>query len=500
MAGLLLPGPAESTLRREVAEDCLIDDWGVTWRRQPGTLYFEVAKTPLQHASLDDLDRYPWPNLLAPSRFIGLAEQARAIQQAGYATVLMSGVTLFEQAYLLRGLDTLLMDLAANEDFFTALMVKLKSLALPYLRTLLQHVGPHVDVLVTGDDLGMTAGPMMSPRLYRRLIKPHHADLLATIKKYTPGKVFFHSCGNVHALLGDLAEVGVDLLNPVQVSAGAMGDTARLKQEFGRRLSFCGAIDTQRVMPHGTPEEVRQEVRRRIKDLAPGGGYVAAAVHCLQPDVPPENIMALCEEVARAGALPSRPVKTCQIPPPTETFRLVMDKQDVIRRMCTSGVLPVFRTSDVRNLVPATRAIHDAGIACIEYTMTMPNALQLVREAAQSLPGDLLLGAGTIMDGKTVDLAVAAGAKFIASPGISSDMVEACRAQGVVSVVGAITPTEIMQALRLGVDVIKVFPAAGVGPTFFSEILGPFPGLHLMAAGGMTLLNVKDYVLPVPKS
>ena len=171
-----------------------------------------------------------------------------------------------------------------------------------------------------------------------------------------------------------------------------------------------------------------------------------------------------------------------------------MDKQDVIRRMCTSGVLPVFRTSDVRNLVPATRAIHDAGIACIEYTMTMPNALQLVREAAQSLPGDLLLGAGTIMDGKTVDLAVAAGAKFIASPGISSDMVEACRAQGVVSVVGAITPTEIMQALRLGVDVIKVFPAAGVGPTFFSEILGPFPGLHLMAAGGMTLLNVKDYV------
>jgi uroporphyrinogen decarboxylase len=300
----LLPGPAESTLRREVAEDCLIDDWGVTWRRQPGTLYFEVAKAPLQHALLDDLDRYPWPNLVTPSRFIGLAEQAVAIQQAGYATVLMSGVTLFEQAFLLRGLDTLLMDLVANEDFFTALMVKLESLALPYLRTLLQHVGPHVDVLVTGDDLGMTAGPMMSPWLYRRLIKPHHADLLATIKQYTPGKVFFHSCGNVQPLLGDLIEVGVDLLNPVQVSAGKMGDTARLKQEFGRRLSFCGAIDTQRVMPHGTPEDVRQEVRRRIKDLAPGGGYVAAAVHCLQPDVPPENIMAMCEEVARSGHYP----------------------------------------------------------------------------------------------------------------------------------------------------------------------------------------------------
>jgi uroporphyrinogen decarboxylase len=105
-------------------------------------------------------------------------------------------------------------------------------------------------------------------------------------------------------LLGDLIEVGVDLLNPLQVSAGAMGDTARLKREFGGRLSFCGGIDTHRVMPHGTPDDVRKEVRRRIKDLAPGGGYVAAAVHCIQPDMPPENIVAMCEEVRSAGRYP----------------------------------------------------------------------------------------------------------------------------------------------------------------------------------------------------
>jgi len=104
--------------------------------------------------------------------------------------------------------------------------------------------------------------------------------------------------------LGDLADAGVDLLNPVQVSAGEMGDTARLKREFGNRLSFCGGIDTRHVMPHGTPEEVRKEVRRRIKDLAPGGGYVAAAVHCLQPDVPPENIAAMCDEVKKVGRYP----------------------------------------------------------------------------------------------------------------------------------------------------------------------------------------------------
>jgi len=300
----LIPGPAESPLRKTVSEDCLVDDWGITWRRLPGNLYFEMADAPLRNATLDDLDRYPWPNLAVPSRLAGLAEEAKAIQQAGYATVLATSVILFERAYMLRGMDAFLMDLAADEDFFTALLVKIKSLAIPWLRMLLDCVGPYVDVLVTGDDLGTTAGPMMSPRAYRRLIKPHHAELLAEIKRRTSAKVFFHTCGNVYALLGDLAEVGVDILNPVQVSAGELGDTARLKREFGDRLCFCGAIDTRWVMPHGTPDDVRREVRRRIKDLAPGGGYLAGAVHCIQPDVPPENIVAMCEEVAAAGRYP----------------------------------------------------------------------------------------------------------------------------------------------------------------------------------------------------
>jgi 2-dehydro-3-deoxyphosphogluconate aldolase/(4S)-4-hydroxy-2-oxoglutarate aldolase len=172
-----------------------------------------------------------------------------------------------------------------------------------------------------------------------------------------------------------------------------------------------------------------------------------------------------------------------------------MDKQQVVERMCESGVLPVFRTFDVKHLLPASRAFYDAGIACVEYTLTMPNALQLVAEACASLPEDLLVGAGTIMDGPAVDLAVKAGAKFIASPGCSPDMVAACRRHGVVSVVGAATPTEIMQALKHGADVIKVFPASSVGPSFFAEVLGPFPQARLMAAGGITIGNVKDYVL-----
>ena len=171
-----------------------------------------------------------------------------------------------------------------------------------------------------------------------------------------------------------------------------------------------------------------------------------------------------------------------------------MNKQAVIDRMTESGVLPVFRTDDVNNLIPAGRAIGEAGIGCIEYTLTMPDALGLIRKARKELPKAILIGMGTVMDGKTVEKAVRAGAQFIASPGCSPAMIRACKALGVPSVVGAITPTEVMNALKLGADVIKVFPAPSVGPGFFAEIQGPFPGVVLMAAGGMSPGNLDEYV------
>ena len=171
-----------------------------------------------------------------------------------------------------------------------------------------------------------------------------------------------------------------------------------------------------------------------------------------------------------------------------------MNKKAVICQMTESGVLPVFRTNDVKYMIPASRAIGEAGIGCIEYTLTMPDALDLIRSARQELPKTMLIGAGTIMDGKTVEKAVRAGAQFIASPGCSPAMIRACKALGVPSVVGAITPTEVMNALKLGADVIKVFPAPLVGPGFFAEIQGPFPGVVLMAAGGMSPANLGEYV------
>jgi len=302
----LLAGPAPSVLARDLSDEAYVDGWGCVWERRPGAPYYEVVDSPIRTATLEDLDRYPWPDLAHPGRFVGLREKAKAIQDAGYAVVALSGVSPFEQSYMMRGIENWLLDLAADPDFALALLRKVTDLMKAAVINLLEEAGEYIDVLVTGDDLGSQNGPMISPKMYRRLVKPFHAELMSEIKKRTRARIFYHSDGDIYPLLPDLIEVGIDLLNPVQVSAREMGDTARLKREFGDRLSFCGAIDTQWVLPYGTPDDVRAEVRRRIRDLAPGGGYVLAAVHCIQPDVPPENILAMCDEAKKAGRYPHR--------------------------------------------------------------------------------------------------------------------------------------------------------------------------------------------------
>ena len=300
----LMPGLAPAALARDISENSYVDGWGSLWERRPDGLYYGVVDSPIRAATIDDLDRYPWPDLAHPSRFTGLREQAKAIQDAGYAVVMISGVSPFEQAFVSRGVEQWLLDLAANPDFVLALMRKVTDLMKAGVIKLLEEAGDFIDVLITGDDMGSQNGPLISPKMYRRLIKPFHIELMSEIKRRTKAKIFYHSDGDVYPLISDFIEIGVDLLNPVQVSAREMGDTARLKREFGDRLSFCGAIDTHWVLPHGTTDDVRAEVRRRVRDLGPGGGYVLASVHCIQPDVPPENVCAMLEEAAVAGRYP----------------------------------------------------------------------------------------------------------------------------------------------------------------------------------------------------
>jgi uroporphyrinogen decarboxylase len=165
----------------------------------------------------------------------------------------------------------------------------------------LDATGDHVDVIAWGDDVAIQESTLMSPGTYRELVKPRHKRMVQALKSRCGAKIHFHSCGSVYALLEDLIDIGIDALNPIQVSAHNM-DPATLKREFGDRLTFWGGIDTQQVLPYGSPREVREEVRYTIECLAPGGGYVLAGVHNLQGDVPPENVVAMYDEGRKYGA------------------------------------------------------------------------------------------------------------------------------------------------------------------------------------------------------
>ncbi|RPI49428.1 MAG: hypothetical protein EHM56_12385 [Chloroflexi bacterium] len=205
----------------------------------------------------------------------------------------------------LRGYEPFYIDLAANPDFITTLLDRLVDYKCAYWERALAEVGDMVDAVVEADDLAGQHGMLLSPRTYRRLIKPRHARLFSFIKAQAPVKLFFHSCGAVRPIIHDLIEAGIDILNPVQVSAAGM-DPRELKREFGRDLVFWGGgVDTQQVLGTGSPQQVRDDVRRNVEALAPGGGFVFAAVHDIQANVPPENIVAMWEAWREFGTDPS---------------------------------------------------------------------------------------------------------------------------------------------------------------------------------------------------
>ena len=204
----------------------------------------------------------------------------------------------------MRGFENYFSDFAANEDLLVGLMRKVMELKMAYWEKALALVGDHADVVGEADDFAGQYRMLISPGMYRRIVKPLHKELFDFIHARTKAKIFFHSCGSIRPVIPDLIEIGVDIINPVQVSATGM-DSAELKREFDKDIVFWGGgVDTQRVLGDGTPEQVREDTRRRIEDLAPGGGFVFATVHNIQGNVPPENIMAMWETLQEYGAYP----------------------------------------------------------------------------------------------------------------------------------------------------------------------------------------------------
>ncbi len=284
----------------------IVDEWGVPWAKPPGSLYTSPVLPPLKTSAIEAVVRHPWPDPDEPSRFAGLREKTlRLFKDTDYAIVAdgLTGVGIFDLAWRLRGMEDFLMDMILHPEFTEALYQRLTDFFVALYRNYMQAVGDSIQMLIYYEDLSGQDGPLISPALYRKYIKPCHRRIFQEIRKYTAAKICVHTCGSAYAFLDDYVELGVDVLNPVQTSARDM-EPQRLKDKYGAVLSFHGGIDTQQFLPRATPEEVREEARRMIRILGKGGGYLFTSCHSIQPDVSPQNIVALFSAAAEHGTYP----------------------------------------------------------------------------------------------------------------------------------------------------------------------------------------------------
>ncbi len=272
------------------------DEWGIRWcmPKERG-FYYDMCHHPLDRAdSLAELKAHPFPDPLDDQRYATLRRQAEAARARGKAVVLAGICPGITEIYAwMRGFEQFYLDLILNQHFVGYMLDRLVDFKCAFWERALRELDGLVDVVIEADDLAGQRFLLMSPATYRSLIKPRHTRLFNFIKDQAPVKLFFHSCGAIRPLIPDLLDAGIDILNPVQISAAGM-NLRELKQEFGRNLVFWGGgVDTQHMLDRGLPDEIREHVRQNIEALVPGGGFVFAAVHDIQANVPPENIMAM---------------------------------------------------------------------------------------------------------------------------------------------------------------------------------------------------------------
>jgi len=279
------------------------DEFGITWSMpEDYPYYFDISHSPLAGLTLEQIQDYPFPKGDDPSRFEGLRDRALAIKRnTPYAVISGISGVVYEICWYLRGLENLFTDMLAQPAVLEAIIDRTLQFWLDWFRLFLAEAGDVVDVIMIGDDLAGQTGPLFSPRIYREIVKPRQKRLVQYLKSRTRAKLWYHSCGSIVTYLPDLLDNGIDILNPVQISAKDM-DPAQLKARFGPQVVFWGGgVDSQHVLPGGTPEQVRTSVRRNVEAFKPGGGYVFNNVHNIQADVPPENILAMFDAAHEFG-------------------------------------------------------------------------------------------------------------------------------------------------------------------------------------------------------
>jgi uroporphyrinogen decarboxylase len=295
--------PFDTYVSDEAKSHTFIDEWGVVWQR--AAYYYDMIDFPLKEVnSLDDINAYQIPDPLDPGRFRGLAERAKTGRELGFVVTLdpLAG-GIIEMGNSIRGHKNFFTDMAGNQDMADLLLDRITDFFEAFYEGALKEAGKFIDIVFFGDDYGMQSGMLISPRMWRRMIKPRLERLIHKIKNVADVRFQLHSCGAIAPIIPDLIEIGVDILNPLQPSAEGML-LKEFKTKYGDNLVFHGAIDQQETMPHGTTVEVRNEVITRLSELAPGGGYIVAVSPNIQADVPPENILTLFDSVQELGMYP----------------------------------------------------------------------------------------------------------------------------------------------------------------------------------------------------
>ncbi|MCC6697312.1 MAG: hypothetical protein IT365_16910 [Candidatus Hydrogenedentes bacterium] len=286
----------------------LRDEFGVVWSMPDDQPFFmDISHHPLANAGLQDLESYPFPNGADPTRFRGLRQQAQEMRdRTPYAICTGIGGVVYEYCWYLRGLELWLTDMLMEPEFCEALLDRMLKFWMDYYTAFMREVGDLVDVIMIGDDLAGQAGPLFAPSFYRAVVKPRQKQLVQHIKSLTTARIWYHTCGSCVAYIPDLIDNGIDILNPVQISAAGM-DPGELKSRHGRQLTFWGGgIDAQHVLPVARVAEVREHVRRNVEAFMPGGGYVFNNCHNVQAGVPPENIVAMFDAAYEFGFYPAK--------------------------------------------------------------------------------------------------------------------------------------------------------------------------------------------------
>jgi len=297
----VFPGSYEGGHQVNIDDNCFIDLFNVTWKRTVDTddCHFLHVDGPFYNMkpTVEDVEAFDWPDPDNPGIVRGLKERVDEIKALGdYFVCLYLPGGFIHRGYAMRGFEDYLKDIYKNREFLISLIDHLTDFWVRVAQNAITAVGPeNVDGVFFGEDLGTQGGCMFDPdTIYANLFKPRHARMVEAVKSMGDIKVCYHCCGSAYHFIDHLIDIGVDALNPVQVTAKDM-EPERLKADFGDRITFWGGINTQKILPFGTPQEVRTEVHRIIDILGRGGGYILNAVHNIQPEVPPENIVAMFE-------------------------------------------------------------------------------------------------------------------------------------------------------------------------------------------------------------